>query len=136
MNSLPEDRLAAIKYLRQHLESETDVLDRHYMFNTLEDHLYACREVFGSALTEFEETCERHHSEMDSIRPALVASFGGLPSLPTYRQMAIMKQKAHAYDDALRWVERGLAVYGADCLREDAVGDLQKRIEKLRPKLR
>lgn len=135
MDSLPEDRLAAIKYLRERLESETDVLDRHFMFNMLEDHLYASREVFGSALAEFEETCEKHHLEMVSIRPALVASFGGLPSLPTYRQMAIMKQKAHSYHDAVKWVERGLAMYGSDCLREDAVGDLQKRIEKLRSKL-
>ncbi len=110
-------------------------MQRHFIFNDLEGHLYACREIFASALTEFEEACENHHSEMDRIRPALIAEFGGVPVLPTYRQIVIMKQKAHDYVTAVLWAERGVSVYGDQSLREDGLGDLQRRIERLRPKL-
>jgi hypothetical protein len=134
-DSLSADRFTAIKQLRGHLETETDLVERHFIFNLLEEHLYACREVFASALMEFETTCERHHAEMTSIRPALLAKFEGLPMLPTYRQMVIMKGKAHLYAEALAWVERGLTVYGDDCIRSDAVADLRTRIGKLRKKI-
>lgn len=135
LDGLPADRLAAIKYLRATLEKESSPIQRHFIFNSLEEHLYASREVFGSALSEFEEVCERHHDEMGPMRAALIAEFRGVPMLPTYRQMAIMKQKAHAYSDAISWVERGLTIYGDDCLREDAVADLQKRSQALHAKL-
>lgn len=133
--TLPVDRPAAIKALRGLLEKESDPLQRHFMFNDLEGHLYACREIFASALTEFEEACEKHHSEMDRIRPTLIAEFGGVPVLPTYRQIVIMKQKAHDYVAAILWAERGVSVYGEMSLRDDGLSDLQKRIERLRPKL-
>lgn len=135
MDTLPADRLAAIKTLRKHLTIERSPIQRHFMFNTLEEYLYACREVFTSALDEFDETCERHHLEMDSIRGALVEEFGGLPMVPMYRQMAIRKEKARSYAEALVWVNRGLSLYGDQCLREDAVVDLNKRVAKLRVKV-
>jgi hypothetical protein len=72
---------------------------------------------------------------MVSIRPALISEFGALPSVPMYRQMAIMKQKSRNYVGALGWVDRGLAMYAEQCLREDAVDDLRKRSDKLRAKL-
>jgi HIRAN domain-containing protein len=134
-DSLSEDRLTAIKQLRKHLLDEADPAERHYLYNALEECLYASREVFQSALDEFEATCIAHHAEMDAIRPALVAEFGGLPMLPTYRQMAIMKQKAHCFAEALAWAEKGLALYGNACIRDEAVADLRKRVEKLRPKV-
>lgn len=133
--TLPVDRPFAIKELRGLLEKESDALQRHFMFNDLEGHLYACREILSSALTEFEETCEEHHSEMDRIRPALIAEFGGVPVLPTYKQIVIMKQKAHDYGAAVVWAERGVSVYGEQSLRDDGIDDLRKRIERLRPKL-
>lgn len=124
-----------IKRTREGLEAETDPIERHFMYLALEEALYKCRNLFESALAEFEEACEAHHAEMEEIRPALLQEFDGLPTLPTYRQAAIMKRKAHDYESALAWCLRGLDVYGEDCLREDAVEDLRKRVEKLRTKL-
>lgn len=44
--------------------------------------------------------------------------------------MAIMKQKAHDYEAALEWAQRGLALYGKNALRPEYVEDLQGRIAK------
>ena len=133
--SLPTDRLTAIRDLRRLLEAETEPIQRHFMFNELEDRLYASREVVTSALLEYEDVCEHHHAEVEPIVLALVAKFGGLPSMPTYRQMAILKQKAHDFAGALMWAERGLSVYGDRYLRVEAVADLRGRTEKMRKKL-
>jgi hypothetical protein len=130
---LSEDRLNSIKQLRKHLLDEAGRPSRASLpYNAVEECLYASREVFQSALDEFEATCIAHHAEMDAIRPAPIAEFGGLPMLPTYRQMAIMKQKGHCFAEALAWAEKGLAVDGDACIRDDAVKDLRKRVEKLR----
>lgn len=134
--TLPSDRISAIAKLRKLLDVETDPIERHFMFNELEIVLYKCRDVFESALSEFEKTCERHHEEMPTIRPALMAEFEGMPRIPTYRQMAITKQKAHDYQAALEWAQRGLAMYGSDALRVEVVEDLEKRIAKYEEKLR
>lgn len=61
------------------------------MFNELETVLYQSREVFGSALVEFEDCCIKHDAEMDSIRPLLIGSLGGVPFLPTYKQDPVAK---------------------------------------------
>lgn len=135
LSRLPEDRIRAIAELRKLLSRETDACQRHYMFNTLEDHLYASREAFTSALAEFEDACVAHHSEIATIRAALEKEFGGIPMLPTYRQMSIMKQKAGLHAEALRWAELGLAVYGDQALQEDSVADLKKRVAKLQGKV-
>jgi hypothetical protein len=55
--------------------------------------------------------------------------------LETYRQMAIRQQKAKNFEQALWWAERGIAVYGTDCARSEALEDLQKRAESYRTKL-
>jgi hypothetical protein len=59
MASLPVDDLRAIKMLRQLLERESDAIDRHFMHAHLEALLYRSREVFASALDEYDQVC-RH----------------------------------------------------------------------------
>ena len=52
------------------------------------------RDVFSRALAEFDDTCMRHDAEMDGIRAELLAKFGKVPVLETYRQMAIRRQRS------------------------------------------
>lgn len=126
-----EDTLSAIKKSRKFLEAEHDPLERHYAFNVLESALYKCRTVLPGALEEFEATCERHHMEMEQMRSALIAYFGGVPVLPLYKQMTIMKTKAKDYQSAKDWCLRGLQAYGSDAIRPEAVEDLKTRLTKL-----
>lgn len=135
MARAPSDRLAAIKYLRGHLASEIDPLERHFLLNELEDALYECRDIFDSALTEYEAACLLHDAEMEAIRPLLVAALGGVPYIPTYKQVAIMKAKAKDFAAALKWAERGLELYGSEGLREEMVADLRNRAGQYRGKL-
>jgi len=127
--------LAAIKSSRKLLEVRRKPIDRHFAFNELEEALYKCRSLISGALEDFEATCEQHHSEMNAIRPALIRDGGGIPMLPLYRQMAIMKAKAKDYDGAVRWCIRGLDVYANDALRQEDVRDLKQRLAKLNQKL-
>ena len=129
---LPTDKLALIKALREQLLNEADPVERHFMFNELETVLYKSRDLFGSAMVEFEECCIKHDAEMDSIRPLLIESVGGVRFLPTYKQVAIMKSKARDIENALWWVERGLALYGTEGTRDDVVEDLRQRATKFR----
>lgn len=132
---IPSDQLAAIKYLRDTLDTEDTALDRHFLYLELEKLLYKSRNVFASALDQYREAAEWHDDEMGLIRPALMAEFGGIPSLPTYRQMAIVEQKEHDYEAALDWAKRGLALYGNDALADDNVEDLKVRIGTYEKKL-
>ena len=127
LRDLPLDELRAIKMLRQLLERETDAIDRHFMHAHLQALLYRSRDVFASALDEYDQVCQQHDAEMDSIRAAFMAKWGRVPVLETYRQMAIRQQKARDFEQALWWAERGIAIYGTDCARPEAVEDLQKR---------
>jgi hypothetical protein len=127
--------LVAIKSSREFLEVEKEPVDRHFAFSQLEESLYKCRSLISGALEDFETTCEQHHSEMNVIRPALITSFGGIPMLPLYHQMAIMKTKAKDYAGAVHWCERGLDVYANDALRQEDVRDLKQRLAKLNQKL-
>jgi hypothetical protein len=135
MSDLPVDELRAIKMLRQLLEQEADAIDRHYMHAHLQTLLYRSRDVFASALEEYDQACRQHDSEMDSIRVAFISKWGRVPVLELYRQMAIRQQKAKDFEHALWWAERGIAIYGADCARAEAVEDLQKRAASYRAKL-
>jgi hypothetical protein len=72
---------------------------------------------------------------MDGIRAAFIAKWGQVPVLELYRQMAIRQQKAGDFKLALWWAERGIAIYGTDCARPEAVEDLQKRADYFRGKL-
>jgi len=49
--------------------------------------------------------------------------------------MAIRQQKAGNYSQALWWAERGIALYGHDCARPEAVEDLRSRAAKYQAKL-
>jgi hypothetical protein len=135
LRDLPVDELRAIKMLRRLLERETDPIDRHYMHAHLQTLLSRSRDVFTSALDEYDQACQQHDAEMDSIRPAFIAKWGQVPVLETYRQMAIRQQGAKDFKQALWWAERGIAIYGTDCARPEAVEDLQKRADYCRGKL-
>jgi hypothetical protein len=91
--------------------------------------------VFGSALDEYDAACRQHDLEMDTIRDEFKAKWGKIPLLETYRQMCIRQQKAKNLEEALSWAERGIAVYGTDAFRTEAVDDLRKRAEGYRKKL-
>jgi hypothetical protein len=56
LHRLPSDVRPAIHELRRLLEHDPDPIDRHFMFCELEDRLYRSRDVFASALTEYDET--------------------------------------------------------------------------------
>ena len=135
LHRLPSDPLTAIRELRRLLEHDPDPIDRHFMFCELEDRLYRSRDVFSSALAEYDDTCMRHDAEMDGIRAALLAKFGKVPVLETYRQMAIRRQKVKDWQQAIWWVERGLALYGEQAARPESVDDLRKRLTAYQAKL-
>jgi hypothetical protein len=135
MGDLPTDDLRAIKALRQLLEREADSISRHFMHAHLQALLYRSRDVFASALDEYDQACHNHDAEMDSTRAAFMAKWGHVPVLETYKQMAIRQQKAKNLEQALWWAERGIAIYGTDCARPEAVDDLHKRAASYRAKL-
>lgn len=132
---LPEDPIRAIPMLRQLLDHERDPIDRHFMFHHLETALYKSRDAFRSALHEYDECCRHHDTEMQTIREAFMAKWGMVPSLHTYKQMCIRLAKTKEFEQALWWAERGLAIYGDNAGRADAVEDLQKRAEAYRAKI-
>jgi hypothetical protein len=135
LSDLPADDIRAIKKLRQLLERESDVIDRHFMHAHLVALLYQSRDTFASALDEYDAACRQHDSEIDAIRAAFMDKWGRVPVLDIYRQMAIRQQKAKNFEQALWWAERGIGVYGDDCARPEAVEDLRKRAESYRAKL-
>ena len=135
LRDLPADDIRAIPVLRKLLTDERDPLDRHFMHAHLEAALYRSRDTFGSALIEYDDACRQHDAEMDGIRAACIAKWGKVPLLELYQQMAIRQQKAHDFGRALWWAERGLALYGNDAARPEAVEDLQRRVASYRAKL-
>jgi hypothetical protein len=98
---LPADDAGAIAQLRGWLSTDPDPIDRHYQYCELETRLYHSRDAFASALSEYDEACRAHDSEMDGMRAALIAKFGVVPVLETYRQAAIRHQKAGQWAEAL-----------------------------------
>jgi HIRAN domain len=134
-SSLPAGDRPAIAMLRSLLVRERDPIDRHFQFAELEARLYRARDLYDTALDEFDEACRRHDSEMATIRAALVTKWGKVPQLETYRQMAIRQQKRRDWQACVWWCERGLALYGNDAAREDAVEDLLKRRNRALAKL-
>lgn len=125
---LPEEDRAAITELRSLLEHEGAPISRHYMFSELEHRLYQSRTALPAALDEFDAVCEQHHSEMTSIRPALVNRFGAVPLIETYRQAAIRYQKMKLWTAAREWAQRGIDLYGDQAVRPEAVEDLRHRV--------
>jgi hypothetical protein len=117
-----------IVVLRRLLASESDLIDRHFMLAELGKCLYTSRDAFASALDEFDAVCVQHDAEMDSIRAALHDKFGSVPVIELYRQAAIRCQKARDWPRMRFWAERGLAIYGSEAARPEAVADLHKRL--------
>jgi hypothetical protein len=135
MSDFPSDPIRAVPWLRELLAHEQNVLDRHFMHAELEAILYRARNAFASALSEYDEACRQHDAEMDAIRQACLSRWGHIPVLDTYKQMAIRQQKAHDYQQALWWAERGLAIYAGNCTRPEAAQDLRDRAANYRAKL-
>ncbi len=129
------DSALAIKRLREFLTIETDSLERHFAFNVLEENLYKVRDLAVALLDEYRAACEQHHSEIDVIRPALITQFGGLPFIPMYKQMPILLTKQREWLLAIEWCERGMQVYGQDCLERQWPEDIAKRMAKLRTRM-
>jgi len=123
-NRTPADIVA----LRKLLATENDPIDRHFMLAELGRCLYKSREAFASALDEFDAVCVQHDAEMPSIRAALSNKFDCVPVIDMYRQAAIRCQKARDWSRVRFWAERGLAVYGSQAARPEAVADLHKRL--------
>jgi predicted Zn-ribbon and HTH transcriptional regulator len=123
-NQAPGDIVA----LRRLLAAENDLIDRHFMLAELGKCLYKSRDAFSSALDEFDAVCVQHDAEMGRIRSALYQKFGCVPIIEMYRQAAIRCQKAHDWQQMRLWAERGLAVYGSEAARPEAVADLDKRL--------
>jgi len=134
VSSLPEADRSASTMLRDLLKSERDVVARHFMYAELERRLYHSREVYTEAIGEFDAACDAHDVEMDKIRPALIEKFHGVPVLDTYRQMCVRQSKAGQWQEVERWADRGLALYDHAAIREEAVEDLTKRLNRARAK--
>jgi hypothetical protein len=134
-NDLPEADRPAIAKLGELLAAESDPIDRHFQFAELEARLYHSRDLYESALAEYDEVCARHDAEMESICEAFMAKWGKVPLLDTYRQMAIRQQKKKDWRACQWWAERGLALYGKRAAREEAVEDLIKRRNRAIAKL-
>lgn len=125
----------AIKRLREFLITETDSLERHYAFNLLEENLYKLRDLAAALVEEYRAGCEQHHFEINVIRPALIAQFGGLPFIPMYKQMPILLTKQREWSLAIEWCERAMEVYGQDCLDRQWPEDVARRMAKLRNRM-
>ena len=133
--TLPHGDRDAIAVLRTLLATDPDPIDRHFQFAELETRLYRCRDLYETALAEFDECCQRHDAEMETICAAFHAKWGKVPMLETYRQMAIRRQKQKDWRACLWWAERGLELYGNAAARQDAVEDLLKRRNRALAKL-
>jgi hypothetical protein len=135
LSSLPKTDLGAIPALRELLGHERDPIKRHFIYAQIEVRLYRCRDVFASALDEFDQCCIKHDAEMDGIRGAFISEWRSVPLLELYRQMAVRQQKAHQYGQALWWAERGMALYGAQAATPEGIEDLRHRAASYRIKL-
>lgn len=135
LEDVPQDPVTGVEVLRRLLETERDPLDRHFMFHQLEAVLYGLRSTVPNALSDYDDVCRQHDAEMGDLRAAFIAKWGQVPLLVTYKQMCIRQQKAGRLEEALLWAERGVAVYGSDAARPEAVIDLRERAESYRAKL-
>jgi hypothetical protein len=128
LDGLSPNVATAIKQLRTLLATVDDPIDRHYMLAELEHRLYGFRDAFASALDEYDDVCREHDEAMDEIRAALLAKFGKIPILDTYRQAGVRCQRARDWEAVRRWCERGLSVYGDNAAKPEFVDDLRKRL--------
>jgi hypothetical protein len=69
------------------------------------------------------------------LRGGLALGPSKIPVLETYWQMAIRRQKAKDWQQAIWWVKRGLALYCEQAARPESVDDLRKRLSAYQAKL-
>lgn len=127
MRTLSEDGSSACSQIEAFLVDERDPIDRHYMFSELAHRLYRLRDD-AESLIRFDEVCERHHAEMITLRPALLAKFSVVPVVEMYRQATIREHKAKRWERSCEWALRGIAFYGEQAGRPEVVDDLRKRL--------
>jgi len=55
--------------------------------------LYRSRDLYDTALEEFDKACKLHDAEMETIRQAFIAKWKKVALLESHRQTAIRQQK-------------------------------------------
>lgn len=120
-----------VRQLRRLLDHEVGPVVRHYTYAALEATLYHARTTSETALPEYDEVCMAHQQEMPAIRAALLGEFDDeLPEVDLFRQASIRCSKAHRYDWAKWWAERGLDYYADDQGHDEQIHDLRQRVER------
>lgn len=131
-NELSENPSQRILDIRKILDTNKEPLSRHLAFIWLEDLLYHYKDVLPDALTQYDEVCTAHASELQgSIREAMISKWGKIPNLQVHRQSAIRHTKAKNLARALEWAELGIETYGDKAFKEEWVLDLKKRVATL-----
>lgn len=130
--TLSDDRLERLDRLRELASLEADPISRHFVFAELLAVLYRLRDDLPDALTDFDKIARAHDDELRSaIRTALLAKFGALPLVDTYRQACVRQAKSGNLEDALEWARRGVEFYDKDALRQEWADDLYRRMTSL-----
>lgn len=128
MQRLSNDPVKRMNQLRAELEQNAEAISRHFLMAELEQMLYTYRDDLPAALDEYDQLTEQHHAELEgAMRQALIAKWGKLPLLQTYRQAGIRHSKGGNLAATVEWCERGIAMYGDDAFSQDWVVDLEKR---------
>lgn len=136
MHRLSPDPIKRMAQLREELATNADPISRHFIMAELEQMLYTYKEALPNALDEYDQVAEQHHQELQaSIRAALIAKWGALPLLQTYRQAGIRQSKAGNLAGTVDWCERGIAMYGEDAFSQGWVLDLEKRSAQAQTRL-
>lgn len=120
--------------LRAALKQKLDPVDRHRLYNDLEQMLYRLRSVEGNLAT-FDAVCEAHHQEMPSIIGPLIEQNGRLPVVPMYEQQCVRQDKAHNWEAGLVWAERGVELYSQDPTCSSLAKRLRSRAAKFRARV-
>lgn len=133
---LSPDPIKRMSQLREELATNAEPISRHFIMAELEQMLYTYKEALPNALDEYDQVAEQHHQELQaSIRAALMAKWGALPLLQTYRQAGIRQSKAGNLAGTVDWCERGIAMYGDDAHSQGWVLDLEKRSAQAQTRL-
>ena len=136
MHRLSADPIKRMAQLRDELATNSEPISRHFIMAELEQMLYTYKEALPNALDEYDQVAEQHHQELQaSIRAALMAKWGRLPLLQTYRQSGIRQSKAGNLAGTVDWCERGIAMYGDDAHSQGWVLDLEKRSAQAQTRL-
>jgi hypothetical protein len=131
--ALPRAHAERTRFLRAELRAEREPLQRHLMWNALEDVLFRTRDSAPLAFDDYEAAVIAHDAEMATILPSLFDEFGGVPELPAYAKLAHLLALRRRTADAYRWANRGLELYGEHGTHPAAVDQLRARACALAP---